>query len=351
MAWGARTGMIAVAGLLAAACALSEFGEGNAGVEAVPEGGADEASPASSEDGSVSDSATGRGGTDDTGAGPTGDDASLPDDDAGSITDAPSRADTATDAAADAETFDATVSDANVFDAADAGPSDTGSDTGFRDAWSTDAGSADAGSTGIAVVQSGQANTSNTTTLSTTLSATTAGTFLAVMSSYAGVGPSIATVGDDAPGGSNAYVSANIRAVGGTCQASEIWYARDARPGVTSVTVTMTGMSTFLQVWVMEVSGLGATGGVDTSAVENDGPATTTITAPTVTPSAAHALIVASVGSCGEIGSIAPGNPFIALPVQVGNDAAYYITASEGAWGPVFNNAFDAWNASIAAFR
>jgi hypothetical protein len=150
---------------------------------------------------------------------------------------------------------------------------------------------------------------------------------------------------------SNVYVSANLRSTAQD-QDSEIWFARDAHPGATSVTVTVSGGSAATaQVWVLEASGLAATGGIDDGQATSNGDASTTIVAPTVTPSGVPALIVAAVGSNGNVGGIAQGNPFVALPIEDDNGAAYYIATDGGTFGPVFGNTDQAWNASVAAFR
>jgi hypothetical protein len=291
--------MMLMGAALAGACSLSTVGE-------VPEGGTrtltDGAGP--------SDGARTLDGAH-PGDGPRGDDG-------GSIIDAPTGTDTR---ASDAS--DAGVGDVHEVDVTHAGPP--------------------------TIVQTGNADNGAATSLSTTLSPVHAGSFLAVLATYYFPGPTIAGITDNSPGGSNTYTSASLLSVEPTCQASEIWYVRDAGAGATSVTVTMSA-SVNLAVWVLEVSGLGASGGVDMGEVGNGG-ATTTITAPSVTPSGTPALIVSALGSCGTIGSIAGGNPFTALPKQSNNGAAYYIATTAGAYGPVFTNSYSGWNASIAAFR
>jgi hypothetical protein len=354
MAWASRASTIVVAGLLVSGCALSEVGDGSPVADTAADAESTDAGGPGSEEGSVPGSGTREGGAGDGGEDSGEDSALPPGDDSGPTTeDAPSDEDTgAMDAEAEAEAGDATTPDAGAFDASD--PADT---SGVADA--LDAAEAldtsvppdAARPPPITVIQTGSSNTSNSATLSIPLSPSRAGSFFVVMSTFASVTESISAVVDNAPGGSNTYVSANLRSVAGTCQATELWYARGARPGATSVTVTTATASMVLEAWVMEVSGLAPSGGVNASAVENNGPVTALITTPTVTPSAAPALVVAAVGSCGSIGTIAAGTPFIALTEEVGNNVAYFVTTSNGAYGPVFNNQFDAWNASVAAFR
>ena len=111
----------------------------------------------------------------------------------------------------------------------------------------------------------------------------------------------------------------------------------------------MGGPVTSLWTWVLDVSGLDTTGGVDMGG-EASGGSATTITAPTVTPSGAPALVVSAVGSCKSVGGVA--SPFLALTPQGGNGAAYDIATTPGPLGPVFQNPQGGgWNVSVADFR
>jgi hypothetical protein len=312
MVVSARVVAVALAGVLAGACELSTTGD-----EGTSDGAAGYPSDAHDRDssGAAPLEAAARDASDARVA-----DAHIPD---GHVADAP---------VADGPIADGPVADAPVHDA----------DSAVTDA-------ADAGPVVITVLQHGTASSSNGTTLTANLSPTTSGSFLAVLATYGTVSTTITGVADNATSGGNTYVSADLRSVVGSCQASEIWYARDAQPGATSVTVTQGGNGN-LAVWVLEVSGLRTTGGVDDGVVGTGG-STNKITAPEVTPSGAPALVIAAVGSCGNIGGIAAPNPFTALGVQNGNNAAYYVPTTVGPFGPVFNNSFNQWNASVAAFR
>jgi hypothetical protein len=255
-------------------------------------------------------------------------------------------ADGAVPEAGDASALDA--SDASTFDAAGV----DAAEAGLEDA--ADASEVDAMEAGppavFSLVQNGLGSASPGTTDTIGLNPTRAGDFLAVLATYFGVGPTIQGISDNAPGGSSTYSSANLRSSVGTCQAAEIWYARDIAAGATSVTVTLSA-SAHVDVWVLEFSGLATSGGVDMGQTGTGGPSFT-IDAPTLTPSGAPALLVSAVGSCGQVGIVALGNPFIGLPQgQTGNDAAYYIATAPGTYGPVFTSTLGQWNASVAAFR
>jgi hypothetical protein len=119
--------------------------------------------------------------------------------------------------------------------------------------------------------------------------------------------------------------------------------------GLTTVTVSFNAAAAG-QAWILEASGLASTGGVDVGQT-GMGPATTTIVAPTVTPSGLDALIASVVASCGGVSGLASGSSFVGLPVAEGDDAAYYVPHLSGSYGPVFSSTSAEWNASVAAFR
>jgi hypothetical protein len=305
LAWRVRRGMFALASTLGAACGLSEVGDAPAEGGTAPSGTPDSAAlDATAGDSSASDGAPDGSARDTEGPpdGGTGRDASP-------------------ESSAPDASGDAPGDSAKPADAADGAPAV------------------------IAVVQTGNSDESNPVTV--TLAPTKAQSFLAVLAAYL-PGQSVQSVTDNAPGGSNHYVSANVRSMAAQ-QDAEIWYARDANPGATSVVVTVTTGGSF-EVWVMEATGLAASGGADQGQIGSGGP-TTTVVAPAVTPSATPALIVAAVCSNQTLGSVVSGNPFVGLAVQNGNGAAYYVPTTPGAYGPVYHNSFAAWNASVAAFR
>jgi hypothetical protein len=183
-----------------------------------------------------------------------------------------------------------------------------------------------------------------------TIAPAKAGSFIAVAVTYSNTNHEVLSVIDNAPTGSNTYVSANLKSRSGSCQASEIWFARNVRPLATLVSVVMSDTSGSQNVWAMEASGLAPTGGLDKGLPGNGG-STTVVTTQTVQATGAPAFFVAAVGSCGFLNTIVAGNPFIALPLENGNAAAYHIATTVGPFGPAFNNTNDAWNASVAAFR
>jgi hypothetical protein len=91
---------------------------------------------------------------------------------------------------------------------------------------------------------------------SLTIPATTSGHLIAIAMMFNGT-TSVATVSDNAPGGSNTYVSAGARSALGTWS-TEIWYAVNSKPGATVVTPTFASSASSVQIAVWEVSGLSA---------------------------------------------------------------------------------------------
>jgi hypothetical protein len=247
---------------------------------------------------------------------------------------------------------DQSVLDGPSGDGSGSSESSGGMDTGGPHGDASTADAVDGTSSMISVVQTQSSAGDGGTALSITVSPIQAGDFVAVLVTYAfgdALSETVVGVSDDGPAGSNTYVSANLQSVIAPCQGSEIWYARNTRAGATTVTVTVSAFSP-IQLWVVEASGLNATGGVD-QGTTGSGPATTSIQTPAVTPTGVPALIVSSAGSCGGISGVDKSSPFTGLPALDGNDAAYYVATIAGSYGPIYGNTNDAWNASVAAFR
>lgn len=81
-----------------------------------------------------------------------------------------------------------------------------------------------------------------------------------------------------------------------------------------------------------------------------DQPASTQVAAPHVT-TAARALVVSTVATCGEVKRLAAGSPFIELPTQNGHDTAYFVAPTGGSYGATWVTTSFTWNASSVAFH
>jgi len=234
--------------------------------------------------------------------------------------------------------------------AIDAGP-DGGDSDAFVDSGATlDADAGDADVTTITLVQSGQNIAVDAGVVAATIQATTASDFVAVMvTMFRPQTATVTSITDNAPGGSNVYVSAGVRSTVGVCQSSEIWYARAVKTGATSVTATLSAEA-IIQLWVLELSGLSATGAVDVLSGDSGAP-TTVVYAPAVHPSGVPAVIVNATGSCMSVTGLHPGSAFTLLPIQRDNGASYFIANEAGTFGPVYDTTDASWNGSTAAFR
>jgi hypothetical protein len=160
---------------------------------------------------------------------------------------------------------------------------------------------------------------------------TLAGDLLVVGITLAALG-SVISITDNAPGGGNAYES-DVRASDPSTESAEIWYARNSRAGATEVTVTLSAAPSFV-MWFTELSGLDPTSPLDATNTVSDQMATGSILpAPRVSPSAASAVVLSIVALTGSVTAIESGNPFVSLGTQQGNDEAYYVAHSSGAYG------------------
>lgn len=193
------------------------------------------------------------------------------------------------------------------------------------------------------------------TTLSLALTPTQAGSLVVVGmgQSFGASAPVVASVTDNAPGGSNTYVSANARSVHtNDGNAAEIWYAKGGRAGATSVTITLTAVPQQITGWAMEFSGLSATDPLDAVAVASDQSSTSAVAAPNVNTSGPDEVVVSVAVVIDVVQGIVPGNPFVALPVQNGDDTAYFVARTPGTYGAVWKSpGAMTWCSSTAAFR
>jgi hypothetical protein len=161
----------------------------------------------------------------------------------------------------------------------------------------------------------------------------------------------ISSITDDAPGGSSTYLPSGYRSTDRSCaDAVDIYYAKNIQGGATALTVNLVGTH-HLDMWAMEFSGLSTSDPLDTGGTASEQPAASIAMAPAVTPSAPRALVVSVTCTCNTVDGIAAGNPFTALPVLEGNDAAYFIASEPGTYGAVWNLASGTWDASTVAFK
>jgi len=232
------------------------------------------------------------------------------------------------DAAVVDSSNDGAPSDAGLVDAAEAGPA-----------------------SGFAFVQSASAQLTAVTT-PIGVSATQAGNLIVIaVAKETNVTTVVSSIADNAPGGSNTYVSANQRSFHTGCVTSlEIWYATNARPGATSIAVTM-GSSEEIEAWALEFSHTGDAVVFEGGKGVSDQPAGTIITAPAVTSAASKPLVISGAMTCGAITGLRVPTSFQPLPILRGENVAYLLAAQPGTYGAVWNSGNDPWNSSTVIFR
>jgi hypothetical protein len=120
---------------------------------------------------------------------------------------------------------------------------------------------------------------------------------------------SVASVTDNASGGSNAYVSAGARAVNGA-GSTEIWYAVNSISGATVVTLTFVGSPTRVQITTWEVSGVSSLA-PDVTNISSGRVVLNNTPGPAVTATQAGDFIVSVLYASGaSFTSISSGNEF-----------------------------------------
>jgi hypothetical protein len=205
----------------------------------------------------------------------------------------------------------------------------------------------------LRILQMGQTNlTTASQSVVVHLAPTGDGNLLVVMAAIGSPSFTVASITDDAADG-NAYVSTGQRATDSIeFLSTEIWYAKDSKPGATTVTVNLSSAPPSAQVWVLEVAGLSTTAPYDTGGVATDRSPSSIVDAPAVTPSVPDALVVSVVIMGDHVNGIHSGNPFTALPNQYGNDAAYLIASSSGTYGASWDSTNSGtFCGSTAAFK
>ncbi|MDB4996428.1 MAG: hypothetical protein JWM74_3860 [Myxococcaceae bacterium] len=187
--------------------------------------------------------------------------------------------------------------------------------------------------------------------LTTTFAPTVEGDLIvAAVTINSNAAASVLSITDNAPGGSNTYVTAGQRSTDTSCDdVAEIWYAKDIRAGATSLTV-VSSTAVRMDVWALELSGLDRMNPLDKGATTSNQGLSTVVTAPSV-PATNNAVVISTACTCGNISGVKAGNPFIALNVQTGENAAYLITSTAGTFGAAWSSTNDTWNASTVSFR
>jgi hypothetical protein len=143
---------------------------------------------------------------------------------------------------------------------------------------------------------------------SLTIPATGSGHLIAVALIFNG-STSVASLSDNANGGSNTYVSAGARSTSGVWS-TEIWYAVNSKSGATVVTPTLAGTSPQVQIAVWEVSGLSASTPDATNTSSGSLTLNNTPGAAVTTKQAGDFIVSIMLANSSDLSAISSGNAF-----------------------------------------
>jgi hypothetical protein len=183
-----------------------------------------------------------------------------------------------------------------------------------------------------------------------TIPATAAGNLIVVAwSSTWGTIPTISSITDNA---GNAYTGAgNARAVDGTSDMVDIWYAKNSKTGATTLTITPNPSGNVGAAVIWEFSGVDATSPLDQTAILNTQAATTTPLGASVTTTAPVEVIVSVMVPGGGMIGLHAGNPFANDFNFFGNGWAHLITSSAGAYSAQWDTTSGAYASSTVSFK
>ena len=167
-------------------------------------------------------------------------------------------------------------------------------------------------------------------TVPCTIPATGSGNLIVVgWASAWGTIPTVTGMTDNA---GNTYAEAgNSRSVDSANDIADIWYAKNSRPGATSITITpsASGMGA-ATIW--EFSGVDTVSPLGQTAVLNSQPATTTPVGASVTTNTPNQVIISLMTPAGSPSGILPGNPFNADSLNFGVGWAHLFTSTIGTY-------------------
>jgi len=183
-----------------------------------------------------------------------------------------------------------------------------------------------------------------------TIPATAAGNLIVVAwSSTWGTTPTTSSITDNA---GNPYTSAgNARAVDGTSDMVDIWYAKNSKAGATTLTITPNPSGNVGAAVIWEFSGIDTTSPLDQAAVLNSQGATTTPLGASVTTTASSEVIISTMMPAGTTNSLTAGNPFINDFTFFGLGWAHLITSSAGTYSAQWNTTSGSYGSSTVSFK
>lgn len=182
----------------------------------------------------------------------------------------------------------------------------------------------------------------------------TAGNFVGILFGSAAASATITSIKDSASTPNN-YTATSKSPSGGTVGGNHtigIAYLKNVPSGATkSITVTLSGVASLMDVWAAEFSGVDPTSPFENDATGSSSTAGTNINLPSYTTLNAGDLLL---GTCFLSGSASAANSpwteISTIPAS-GNGAEYTIKATAGAQAVGWTASSSTWSAIIAAFK
>lgn len=184
-----------------------------------------------------------------------------------------------------------------------------------------------------------------------TIPATGTGNLIVVgFASNPGSTPTISGVSDNA---NNNYVQAgNARAIDTSAnEIVDIWYAKDSRPGATSITVTPNPLGTTGAAVIWEFANVDRNAPLGQTSTLNSQPATTSPVGASVTTASPPEVIVSVMSPSGQLAGLRAGNPFVSDSLLFGVGWAHLIANTAGTYAPQWDASSSTYAASTASFK
>jgi hypothetical protein len=180
--------------------------------------------------------------------------------------------------------------------------------------------------------------------------ATATGNLIVVAwSSTWGTIPTTSSIADNA---GNVYNSAGIaRAVDGTSDMVDIWYAKNSKAGATTLTITPNPSGNIGAAVIWEFSGVDTISPLDQTAVLNSQGVTTTALGSSVTTTASSEVVISTMMPAGTTNSLIAGNPFTNDLIFFGVGWAHLITSSAGTYRGQWNTTSGSYASSTVSFK
>jgi hypothetical protein len=170
---------------------------------------------------------------------------------------------------------------------------------------------------------------------------------LSVVTVCLGIGATVTSVTDNK---TNSYVSAGTRGTdthGGDC---EIWYAKNAATGITSVTVNYSGAANSAGCGFYDIGGADTVSPLDAYNSLSNQAVSGSLSGPSVTPGSSGDCILTCVATGGT--ASAPGGGFTLDASTNGDGFAHELDATISAQTPTWTQSpTDTWCGATAAFK